>query len=50
MLKAKIMLEKGSPVEVMVKPSLKATGKTSFGNYRISLGEVSRIKVLGRVK
>lgn len=49
-LKAKIILKKGPPVEVMVKPSLKATGKTSFGNYRISLGEVSRVKVLGRVK
>jgi hypothetical protein len=48
MLKAKLLLTKGGPVEIGVKPSLVATGKTSFGNYRISLKEVTHIQVLGR--
>jgi len=48
MLKAKLILAKGGPVELKVKPSLVATGKTTFGNYRIPLKEVTRIQVLGR--
>lgn len=47
-LKARIVLNQGPPVEIRVKPTLTATGKTAFGNYRIPLGEVSRLEVLGQ--
>lgn len=46
-LKAEVILANGKSVMVTVKGSLKATGKTSFGNYRIALDEVSRIQVKG---
>jgi hypothetical protein len=46
-LKAKLTLTQGEPVELVVKPTLKATGKTGWGNFRIPLSEVSRIEVLG---
>jgi hypothetical protein len=49
-LKARLELIKGDPVELKVKGSLEVTGKTSFGNYRIPLAEVSRIEILGRAK
>lgn len=42
-------LKEGSPVSMTVKPSLAATGRTSYGNYRIPLGEVSLVEFLGRV-
>ncbi len=46
-LKAEVTLADGKNVTVTLKGSLKATGKTSFGNYRIGLDEVSRIQVRG---
>ena len=45
--KAEVALADGSNVIITVKGSLKATGKTSYGNYRIPLDQVSRIQVRG---
>jgi hypothetical protein len=46
-LKAKVALKDGEPVELVVKAALKATGKTSYGNFRIPLGEVRGVEFLG---
>jgi hypothetical protein len=46
-LKAKVALKDGEPVELVVKAALKATGKTSYGNFRIPLGEVRAVEFLG---
>lgn len=46
-LKAKVTLKEGEPVELMVKAALKATGKTSYGNFRIPLGEIRAVEFLG---
>jgi hypothetical protein len=46
-LKAKVTLKDGEPVELVVKAALKATGKTSYGNFRIPLGEVRGVEFLG---
>lgn len=45
--KAEVALADGGNVTITVKGSLKATGKTSYGNYRIPLDEVSRIQLRG---
>lgn len=45
--KAEVALADGDNVTITVKGSLKATGKTSYGNYRIPLDEVSRIQLRG---
>ena len=45
--KAEVALADGGKVTITVKGSLKATGKTSYGNYRIPLDEVSRIQLRG---
>lgn len=45
--KAEVALADGKNVSITVKGSLKATGKTSYGNYRIPLEEVSRIQLRG---
>lgn len=45
--RADVTLADGKTVVVNIKGSLKATGKTSFGNYRIGLDEVSRIQMRG---
>lgn len=45
--KAEVTLADGKVVVITVKGSLKATGKTAYGNYRIPLDEVSRIQVRG---
>ena len=50
MILAKLNAAGETMVELLVKPSLKATGKANFGNYSIPLGEVSRIEILGLVK
>ena len=44
-LKARIILTQGEPVELVLDGNLKATGRTSFGNYRIPLAEVRRVEV-----
>lgn len=49
-LTAFVTLSDGQTVRVAVKPKLAATGKTDYGNFRIPLGEVSRIEVKGLVK
>ena len=46
-LRAELTLSDGKSVRVTVKGDLQATGKTDFGNYRIPLGEVSRIEIKG---
>ena len=46
-LKAELSLAEGKTVAITLKGSLKATGKTAYGNYRIPLDEVSRIQVRG---
>ena len=45
--KAEVALKDGKNVTISVKGSLKATGKTSYGNYRVPLEEVSSIKLRG---
>ena len=44
-LKARISLAQGEPVELDLNGDLKATGRTSYGNFRISLSEVRRVEV-----
>lgn len=46
-LKVKVVLKQGEPVSMIVTAALKATGKTSYGNFRIPLGEVSRVEFKG---
>ncbi|MBI5524304.1 MAG: hypothetical protein HY910_16890 [Desulfarculus sp.] len=46
-LKAKVTLKQGEPVSMTVTAALKATGKTGYGNFRIPLGEVSRVEFKG---
>ncbi|MCB2192115.1 MAG: hypothetical protein KQI62_11150 [Deltaproteobacteria bacterium] len=45
--KAEVTLDDGKNVAIIIKGSLKATGKTTYGNYRIPLEEVSRIQMRG---
>ncbi len=49
-LKAKVVLNQGPAVDMTVSAGLKATGKTSYGNFRIPLGEVSRVEFKGLVR
>ncbi len=49
-LRAKVVLKQGAPVELKVKGSQDIFGKTEFGNFRIPLDEVSRIQFQGRVQ
>lgn len=50
-LKAKVTLKQGGePVQLVVTSTLKATGKTSYGNFRIPLGEVSRVEFKGQLR
>jgi sporulation protein YlmC with PRC-barrel domain len=49
-LKAKVALKDGEPVEMAVKAALKATGKTSYGNFRIPMGEVRAVEFLGMTR
>ncbi|MGD8564427.1 MAG: hypothetical protein PVG03_17930 [Desulfarculaceae bacterium] len=49
-LKATVVLAQGEPVVLEVNPNLSVTGKTKFGNYRIPLGQVTRLEVVGLVK
>ena len=44
-LKAKISLAQGAPVDLELDGNLKATGRTSYGNFRIPLSEVRRVEV-----
>lgn len=44
---ANLTLKDGETVAMSVKPELKATGKTDFGNYRIPLAEVKALQLLG---
>lgn len=46
-LKARVTLKQGEPVSMNVTADLKATGKTDYGNFRIPLGEVSRVEFKG---
>lgn len=46
-LKAKVTLDQGAPVELVLDGLLKVTGRTSFGNFRIPLSEVRSIEVKG---
>ncbi len=46
-LKVRLSLHQGEAVELTVKPALKATGKTPYGNFRIPLSEISRLEFLG---
>ena len=47
---AHIVMKQGSPLDLHVKPTLKAFGKTSYGNYSITLGELARVEIMGLVK
>ncbi len=49
-LTAKVVLKQGEPVHLAMTADLKATGKTSYGNFRISLGEVSRVEFKGLLR
>ncbi len=50
LLRAKVVLKQGAPVELKVKGSQDIFGKTEFGNFRIPLDEVSRIQFQGQVQ
>lgn len=47
-MKAHLTLHQEEPVDLTIKPSFKVTGKTQYGNYRISLGQVKSIYIMGR--
>jgi hypothetical protein len=49
-LQAKVTLKQGDPVSMTVTAAIKATGKTSYGNFRIPLGEVGRVEFKGLVR
>ncbi len=49
-LTATLTLKDKKQVKLTVKPKLLATGKSAYGNFRISLNEVQRIEILGLVK
>ncbi len=44
-LKARISLAQDGPVDLELDGNLKATGRTSYGNFRIPLSEVRRVEV-----
>jgi hypothetical protein len=47
-LTARLELKQGAPVELVVEPETPLTGRTSYGNFRIPLGRVAEIELLGR--
>lgn len=47
-VKAVLALKDGQSITLMASPQAKAYGKTSYGNYVITLGEVTSIELLGR--
>ncbi len=49
-MKARLTLHQEKPVDLTIKPSFKVTGKTQYGNYRITLGQVKIIEILGKKK
>ncbi|MFH1059022.1 MAG: hypothetical protein V1797_10160 [Pseudomonadota bacterium] len=49
-LKGKVSLKEGAPVELVMDGLLKLTGRTSFGNFRIPLAEVRSIEIQGLVR
>ncbi len=49
-MKAHLILDQDKPLDLMVNPALKVYGKTEYGNFRIPLGQLTRIEVLGLIK
>ncbi len=49
-LTATLTLKDDKRVKLAVKPKLLATGKSAYGNFRISLNEVQRIEIKGLVR
>jgi hypothetical protein len=49
-MKAHVTLHQEKPVDLTMKPSFKVTGKTQYGNYRITLGQVKTIELLGKMQ
>jgi hypothetical protein len=49
-MKVHLILHKEKPVDLTMKPSFKLTGKTQYGNYRIDLGQVKLIELMGKTK
>jgi hypothetical protein len=49
-MKAHLTLHKEKPVDLSMKATLNAYGKTEYGNFRIALGQVKSIQLLGRVQ
>jgi hypothetical protein len=48
--KARLTLFKEKPLDLVIKGSLKAYGKTDYGNFRISLDKVKNIQLLGIIQ
>jgi len=46
-LNAQLTMKNEPAVEITMDPAMTATGRASYGNYRITLGEVRRLEVLG---
>jgi len=49
-MKAHLILHKEKPVDLSVKASFKAYGKTEYGNFRITLDKVKTIQLLGIIQ
>lgn len=49
-LKGKVTLSEGAPVELVLDGLLKLTGRTNFGNFRIPLSEVRSVEIQGLVR
>lgn len=49
-MKAHLTLHKETPVDLSIKATLNAYGKTPYGNFRIAMGQVKSIQLLGMVK
>jgi hypothetical protein len=47
-MKVHLTLHQEKPVDLTMKPSFKVTGKTKYGNYRINLGKVKQIELMGK--
>lgn len=49
-MKVHLTLHQDKPVDLTMKPSFKLTGKTQYGNFRIDLGKVKLIELMGKAQ
>ena len=42
---AQVSLRQGQQIELIVKPGLRVTGKTAYGNFSIKMGDISFLEI-----